>query len=184
MKTIQESIFDHFKWFSTGNQMSHVGTATQEEYYVAVKKLAETKKNQRFINSEKWHSEIVVGRMICQMPKANEVLIYSESLSHEFYSESILASKCRFRIIVGSTNAAEVIKSLPQDAQNRIDFRVSDTPKMEHFLVAGNAFRCEIAGCSDQLHVVCNFYEPEVAGKLRNRFDALWKKKAITRTPN
>lgn len=147
-----------------------------DDYRFAVTKLAYDRTNQRFLNDSNEHAKLVARLMVSRVVGGGDVLIYSDSLKPGFYAEILCYSKCHFRIIVGNTAAVEVIRSLPQEAQNRIEFRASNTPKRNHFLVAGNSFRSEISDCSDELQVVCNFCESEVVEDLRNLFGAMWEK--------
>jgi hypothetical protein len=150
----------------------------REKYRFAVAEIANSKKDRRFLNGEEWHAEIVAGMMVSHA-KNEEVLIYSDSLGPEFYAKILLNSYCSFRILlgnVGNSRALDVIRALPQEAQSRIDFRVSNAPYGKHFLVVGDSIRCEADDDGNELFVVCNFNEPDAAQRLRDRFESMWEK--------
>lgn len=163
-----------------------------EEYRNAVTKLAEIKKNQRFLNGTNAHAEVVAGLMIAHAREADEVLIYSDALSEAFYQAVLRYSKCRIKILLDNSDGKDIIKALPQDVQNRLDYRMTRVADGAHFLVSGDAFRYELEYPTrlvfgivvqlkpehpephDELFVVCNFYEPRITRRLQARFEDMW----------
>lgn len=163
-----------------------------QDYVEAITLLADKQGNRRFLNGSNAQAELVAGLMVSRNSEHHEVLIYTESLEPAFYKEILQNSRGRFRVIFCNTKALGVIRALPKDVQDRIDYRVSNTPWSERFLVVGNAFRYQLAEIShllfgkiiqyepgtrrssNELFVVCNFNEPETAQKLRDNFEILW----------
>lgn len=163
-----------------------------QDYVEAVTLLADEQVNRRFLNDSNAQAGLVSMLMVSHNPGHNEVLIYSESLEPAFYRDILLNTTARFRVIFCNTKALELLKPLPKDVQNRIEYRASSTPRGERFMVVGNAFRYQLAEIShlmfgkiiqyepdarrssSELFVVCNFNEPGSARKLRDRFEAMW----------
>lgn len=146
----------------------------KEEYRAALTKLAKEHKNQRFLTGEDWGARVVAGLMVDQMSASEEVLIHTNALQHSFYADILRSSVCCFRIILGSIEGIAVVENLPFEVQNRLEIRSASVCHMKHCLVAGMAFRVEARACRDELYVVCNFNEPDVAGSLRKQFNELW----------
>lgn len=156
------------------NQKTYLEGPVPDDYRAAITGLADNMVNRRFLNSSKEQTKLIARLMVNRVVENGDVLIYSDSLEQEFYTEILCHSRCHFRILVGNTGALKVIKSLPQHAQNRIDCRAHNGFKKEHFLVIKHSFRYELPEYQNELLVICNFYEPETAQKLRDRFEAMW----------
>lgn len=157
------------------NSKAYLERPVSDDYRSAVTRLADNNVNRRFLNDSKEQAKLIAGLMVSRAVENRDVLIYSDSLEPEFYTEILRYSECHFRILVGNTGALGVIKSLPKYAQDRIDCRASTTPKGVHFLVTKHSFRYELPEHPDELFVVCNFYEPEIAQLLRDRFETMWE---------
>lgn len=150
------------------------------DYIHEVTKIADARKNRRFLNDSNSHAELVFWLMIRALRFNDEVLIYSSSLDLPFYSRILsgscfLDSKPVFKIILDDKVGLEIIKKLPEDAQNRIDCRIATKKDDAHMIVTHHAFRIEAKDYHDELFVVCNFNEPEVAEGLKKRFNRIWE---------
>lgn len=168
-----------------------------QEYRDAVTKLAEVKKNQRFLNGTNADAKVVAGLMIARAEEADEVLVYSDALSAAFYKEVLRHSKCRIKVLLDDREGINIIKALPQDVQSRLECRVTKVAGGAHFLVSDDAFRYELEYPThlvfgivvqyetkhpephDELFVVCNFYEPRISQRLRDRFGDMWTNAVI-----
>lgn len=177
--------------FKAPVKKKNVETVSQE-YRDAVTKLAEIKKNQRFLNGTNADAKVVAGLMITRAEQVDEVLVYSDALSADFYKEVFRHSKCRIKILLDDREGINIIKALPQDVQNRLEYRVTRVADGAHFLVSDDAFRYELEYPTrlmfgivvqyetkhperhDELYVVCNFYEPRITQRLRTRFEDMW----------
>ena len=147
--------------------------SVSEEYRTAVTKLADKGTNQRFLNDSNEHALLVTDLMFNRIDEMEEILIYSKSLKPAFYEKILRHSKHKIKILLDDTAGIDRIKTLPMDIQTRLECRLTGVTE-SHFILAGRAFRFEINKYLDELCVVCNFNEPKVAQKLRNRFDSLW----------
>lgn len=150
------------------------------EYSDALTKIADERTNQRFLNDSNSQAELVFWLMLRSLRPNDEVLIYSDALSHPFYLR-ILAGPCFLKskpvckIVLDDKAGIEIIKKLPEDAQRRIDCRLAPTKDGAHMIVTHHAFRFEAKDYHDELFVVCNFNELEVVERLKKRFDRIWE---------
>ena len=166
-------------WLRSPKAVSKAESGVPLNYIAAVTKLADERKNLRFLNDSNNFAKLVAWLMIRNVCPADEVLIYSKALTQSFYSEimrasCLLDSKPRFKIVLDNKDGIEVIKKLPEDVQRRIDCRVATTQDGSHMLLTPVAFRAEAKSYRDELFVVCNFYEPEVVQTLKSRFERIW----------
>ena len=153
------------------------------DYRKAVTKLADDKVDQRFLGASDAHAKLVAGIILEHSTEASEVLIYSKALEDAFYEEVLRFSKCHIKVVLDSEEGIKVIRRLPQDVQNRLVVRFTNTPKGAHFLFLNNAVRFELKG--NELFAVSNFNESDEAiQRLRDRFEELWENAELYPSPS
>ena len=155
------------------------------EYRAAVTVLANENKNRRFIISSGEHANIVVHLMVSKLERSDEILIYSDCLSLDFYRKILIDSNCQIKIIFDKIEGMKIIESLPEDVQDRITCwcRPSSDIEKRHFIVAGTSFSYELEPWKDESFVVCNFYEPEIVERLKSRFERMWEGSVLCTNP-
>lgn len=151
-----------------------------QEYISAVTRLAKKRTNQRFLNDTNEHAEFVFWLIIRSCRLGEEILIYSKALKFPFYRR-ILRAACLFdpgivfKILLDDEEGIEEIKKLPENVQRQIECRIASVSDGAHMVVTSTAFRIEAKDYHDELFVVCNFYEPDIAENLRKRFNRIWE---------
>lgn len=143
------------------------------EYRDAVTKLAEERKNQRFLNDSPEHAKLLAELMIGRSDENDDVLIYSEKLPLSCFGDALNNSKsAKIRVLLDDVSGVEEIKKLSPEVSSRITSRVLKGPDGSHFFLTKNSFRLEIDHAKAK--AVANFNDPEAIHILRSRFESLW----------
>jgi hypothetical protein len=146
------------------------------DYIVAVTELAIRKEDRRFMNDSIEHARLLVDLMIGDADSGEQVYVFSEQLKDEAYTNAIRVTQGVVHALVEKEPSDEMktlllergfeCKVLPEGAAGEI----------QHFLVAGNAFRVEID--HNKAQALANFNGVEMANFLKKRYQELNKKAA------
>lgn len=145
-----------------------------KEWLEAVTKLSENKTERRFLNDSADHAKVLIDLMIGKSQEQDDVMIYCGELKPSCFGDALQSAKGHIRIVLDDQKGFSVIRTLPQEVQNRIQAKLLNEKDGSHFFVAGTAMRYELS--HDEATAVANFNEPpSELEKLKVRFNKLWE---------